>query len=398
MDNLGPSSVAPLPVEGQSAVPALVMDNSIHFKWLRTGFEAFSAMLAAINTAAKHVRLETYIYIDDEVGQMVRAALVEAAYRGVKVQVLVDALGSLNLPKTFWDPLVAAGGEFAFFNPLARGRWSVRDHRKLLVCDDVVAFIGGFNIANHYRGDGVVHGWRDLGLRVMGSLVMELAATFDWFFARAADKPKRLQRFRRGQPGANAGTNWQLIVNGPGRRPGELKRIIAKELKQANSVQIISAYFLPTWRLRKALVRVARRGGKVQIILPGKSDVPISRLASRSLYRMLLRAGVEIYEYQPQILHSKMILIDNQVFVGSANLDTRSLWINYELVLNLKESALANEARSIFEEDLRNSRRIEPGTWRKARTFWDKVKESWAYFILARMDPYMARRLCKGFE
>ncbi|HKQ40620.1 MAG TPA: phospholipase D-like domain-containing protein [Verrucomicrobiae bacterium] len=398
MDNLGSSSVAPPAVEGQSVVPPLVMDNSIHFKWLHTGFEAFSSMLAAINGAVKSVRLETYIYMDDDVGQMVRTALVEAAYRGVKVQVLVDALGSLNLPKTFWDPLIAAGGEFAFFNPLARGRWSVRDHRKLLVCDDVVAFIGGFNIANHYRGDGVVHGWRDLGLQVTGSLVMELAATFDSFFGRAADKPKRLQRFRRAQPGASAGTNWRLIVNGPGRRPGEFKRIVAKELKNANSVQIISAYFLPTWRLRKALVRVAKRGGRVQIILPGKSDVPISRLASRSLYRMLLRAGVEIYEYQPQILHSKLILMDDEVFVGSANLDTRSLWINYELVLNLKDPLLANQARAIFEQDLSNSRRIEPRNWRKARGFWEKCKESWAYFILARMDPYMARTLCKGFE
>jgi cardiolipin synthase A/B len=374
------------------------MDNSIHFKWLRTGFEAFSAMLSAINTATKHVRLETYIYADDEVGQMVRAALVEAAYRGVKVQVLVDALGSLNLPKVFWDPLIAAGGEFAFFNPLARGRWSVRNHRKVLVCDDVVAFIGGFNIANHYRGDGIVHGWRDLGLQITGSLVLEIAATFDWFFTRAADKPKRLQRFRRVQPGAMSGPNWRLIVNGPGRRPGEFKRILAKELKTASSVQIISAYFLPTWRLRKALIRIAKRGGRVQIILPAKSDVPISQLASRSLYRMLLRAGVEIYEYQPQILHSKLIVIDDEVFVGSANLDTRSLWINYELVLNLTDSSVATQARAIFQEDLRHSVRIEPAKWRKARSFWGKCKESWAYFILARMDPYMARQLCKGFE
>ena len=402
MDHLAPTaaitaearqSLAPPAVE-QSPLPARVMDSAIHFKWLLTGFEAFSAMLSAINTASKSIRLETYIYCDDEVGQMVRAALVEACYRGVKVQVMVDALGSLNLPKVFWDPLIAAGGEFAFFNPLSRGRWS----RKLLVCDDVVAFIGGFNVANHYRGDGVTHGWRDLGLQVTGTLVLELATTFDAFFARASDKPKRLRRFRRGRKQVRHGTNWQLIVNGPGARRGEFKRVLAQELKNASSVQIISAYFLPTWRLRKALTRVAKRGGKVQIILPAKTDVPISQLASRGMYRMLLRAGVEIYEYQPQILHSKLIVIDEQVFVGSANLDTRSLWINYELVLNLKEPLLANEARTIFEEDLKNSQRIELAAWKKARTFWGKCKEGWAYFILARLDPYMARRLCKGFE
>jgi len=378
-------------------VPALVMDN-VHFKWLRTGFEAFSGMLAAVNAATKSIRLETYIYCDDEVGQMVRNALVEAAYRGVKVQVMVDALGSLNLPKAFWDPLTAAGGEFAFFNPLSRGRWSVRDHRKLLVCDDVVAFIGGFNIANHYRGDGVAHGWRDMGLQINGTLVLELAASFDAFFARAADKPRRLQRFRRRKTQSIQGPNWRLIANGPGRRPGEFKRVLAKELKHANSVLIISAYFLPTWRLRKALMRVAKRGGKVQLILPAKSDVPICQLASRRMYRMLLRAGVEIYEYQPQILHTKLIVIDDQVFVGSANLDTRSLWINFELMVNLKDAPLANQARAIFEEDLKNSRRIELKTWRRSRKLWDKLREGWAYFILARVDPYLARRLCKGFE
>ena len=374
------------------------MDDAIHFKWLRTGFEAFSAMLAAINSATKSVRLETFIYCDDEVGQMVRDALVEAAYRGVKVQVLMDGLGSLNLPKAFWEPFTAAGGEFAFFNPVARGRWSERNHRKLLVCDDVVAFIGGYNIARHYRGDGVVHGWRDLGLQITGAAVLELAATFDAFFARAADKPRRLRRFRRARAVAGSGTNWQLIVNGPGRRPGDFKRMVTKALKDANSVQIISAYFLPTWRLRKALMRVAKRGGRVQIILPAKTDVPLSQLASRRLYRMLMRAGVEIYEYQPQILHSKLIVIDDQVFVGSANLDTRSLWINYELVLSLKDAPLANQARTIFEDDLKHSKRIELSTWRKARTVWDKLRERWAYFILARVDPYVARHLHRGFE
>lgn len=339
-----------------------------------------------------------YIYIDDELGQTVRATLVEACYRGVKVQVLADALGCINLPRAFWDPLVAAGGEFAFFNPLSRGRWSHRNHRKLLVCDDLVAFIGGFNIANHYRGDGIVHGWRDLGVQLTGALVLELAASFDTFFARAADKPKRLQRFRRGQNRIKRAANWQLIFNGPGRRHGDFKRILARELKPAHSVQIISAYFLPTWRLRKTLMRVAKRGGKVQLILPGTSDVAISQLASRRLYRMLLRAGVEIYEFQPQILHSKLIVIDDVVYVGSANLDTRSLWINYELVVSLKDPLVANQARGIFEEDLKHSRRIDPATWRKSRSFWGKLKESWAYFILARVDPYMARRQSRGFE
>ena len=374
------------------------MDSAIHFKWLNSGIDAFTAMFAAIRAATTTIRFETYIYVADSVGEEIRAALVEACYRGVKVQVLVDALGSFSLPNSFWEGLVHAGGEFAFFNPLSQTRWSYRNHRKLLVCDDVVAFIGGFNIADHYRGDGVTHGWRDLGLQVTGTLVKQLAESFDTFFARAADRPRRFHRLRGAQNRNREGDNWKLILCGPGLRHGEFKRSLAKDLKIARSVQIICAYFLPTWRLRKSLMQVARHGGQVQLVLAGKSDVAISQLASHRLYRRLLRAGVEIYEYQPQILHSKLFIVDDQVYVGSANLDTRSLWINYELVIRIKDAALANQARCIFEADLKHSKRIELANWRKSRSFWTKLKESWAYFVLARLDPYMARRQRHGFE
>jgi cardiolipin synthase A/B len=397
MDTPGPSAL-PAVADGPSPVPALVMDSAIHFRWLRTGQEAFSAMFAAIRAATKTIRFETYIYVADAVGDEVRAALIEACYRGVKVQVLVDALGSFNLPRAFWEPLVAAGGEFAFFNPLAKTRWSYRNHRKLLVCDDVVAFIGGFNIAKHYRGDGVTHGWRDLGLQVTGTMVLQLAESFDTFFARAADKPRRFHHLRRRQNRNREGENWKLILCGPGLRHGEFKRSLARDLKTARSVQIICAYFLPTWRLRKSLIQVARHGGQVQLILAGKSDVAISQLASHRLYRRLLRAGVQIYEYQPQILHSKLFIVDDQVYAGSANLDTRSLWINYELVVRIKDATLSSQARCIFETDLKHSKRIDLATWRKSRSFWTKLKESWAYFVLARLDPYMARRQRHNFE
>jgi cardiolipin synthase A/B len=392
------SSALPALGDAQSPVPALVMDGSIHFKWLHTGIEAFQSMFAAIRSATTRIRFETYIYVADSVGEEVRAALIEACYRGVKVQVLVDALGSFNLPRSFWEPFVHAGGEFAFFNPFAKTRWSYRDHRKLLVCDDVVAFIGGFNIAEHYRGDGVTHGWRDLGLQVTGTMVKQLAESFDTFFGQASDRPRPFQRLRRGQNRNREGLNWRLVLSGPGLRHGEFKRSLGKDLKTARSVQIVCAYFLPTWRLRKALIRVAQRGGQVQLILAGKTDVMISQLASHRLYRRFLRAGVQIYEYQPQILHSKLFIVDDQVYAGSANLDTRSLWINYELVVRIKDSLLANQARAIFETDLQHSIPIDLAAWGKSRSFWMKLKESWAYFVLARVDPYMARRQRHSFE
>jgi cardiolipin synthase len=365
------------------------------FHWLRTGAEAFAAMLEAIEAARESVRLETYVYEADAIGAQFRAALVKARQRGVQVQVLVDALGSVGLVTAFWEPLVKAQGEFAWFNPLSLQRWSYRDHRKMLICDQATAFVGGFNIADPYNGDGVASGWRDLGLRITGSLVTELTASFDAFFARARARHKPWQRLRKAPNKITSGENWKLILSGPGRRHSHLKRTLAEDLERARSVQIICAYFLPTWRLRKELMRASKRGGKVQLILAGQSDVVLSQFASRRLYRSFLRAGVEIFEYQPQILHAKMFILDEVVYAGSANLDVRSLRINYELLVRISDPAVAADARAIFEADLAHSRRIERSTWSKSRSVWAKLREEWAYFVLARIDPYLAGRQLK---
>jgi cardiolipin synthase A/B len=365
------------------------------FQWLRTGEEAIRAMLSAIGQARKSIRMETYIFQADATGIQFREALVKACKRGVKVQVLVDAFGSMNLSTSFWTPLMNAGGEFAWFNPLQLQRWSYRDHRKLLVCDDSWAYVGGVNIGDEYNGDGVKRGWRDLGMALTGLIVEELAESFDAFFARATFKHKRLQRLRKASDQVTSGKNWKLLFSGPGRRHGQVKRTLVKDLVTGRSVQIACAYFLPTWRMRKELLRVSKRGGRVQLILAGKSDVALTQLAMRRLYRSFLRAGVEIYEYQPQILHAKLFLINDIVYVGSSNLDNRSLKINYELQARIEDPVLAAAGRAMFESDLAQCRRIDLKTWPRARSFWDKLRENWAYFVLARLDPYLARRQMK---
>jgi len=129
----------------------------------------------------------------------------------------------------------------------------------------------------------------------------------------------------------------------------------------------------------------------VQLILAGKSDVRLSQLAGQSLYRRLLHHGVEIYEYQPQILHAKLLLIDGAVYAGSSNLDQRSLHINYELMVRFENPSLVEGANAVFEENLQHSRRIEPESWRTSRTLWEKVKSRSAYWLLTRMDPLIAR-------
>src|SRR5471030_520912 len=166
-------------------------------QWLCTGGEIFPAILVALGSAQKSIVLETYTYSDGRLGRRFLDALLAAARRGVRVRVLVDALGSWLLPDDFFDPLVAAGAEVRRFNPLHFWRFGVRDHRKLLVCDDSAIFIGGFNIADEYNGDGVTSGWCDIGFHMENDILAKnLAAAFDELFALASFHRKPLMRLR----------------------------------------------------------------------------------------------------------------------------------------------------------------------------------------------------------
>jgi cardiolipin synthase A/B len=377
---------------------AAVKGSGSNCNWLTTGDEIFPAMLDAIEAAKESVALETYIYSAGSVGERFRDALVRARNRGVHVRVLVDALGSMSLPDAFWTPLRDAGAQVRQFNPLALQRMAIRDHRKVLVCDHTVAFVGGFNISHEYEGDGVKCGWCDIGLKVEGPLVTELEATFDEMFELAAFQHKRFVHWRRLRLDEQTEqlADEQLLLSGPGRGLSPIKRALQRDLARAHDVRLIVAYFLPTWRIRRLLTRVVHGGGRVQLILAGKSDVLLSQLAGRSLYRRMLRSGLEIYEYQPQILHAKLIIIDDVVYVGSANLDQRSLNINYELMIRFDNKLMAEQARCVFENTLTHCRQITREQWRKSRSLWRRIKQRWAYFILARLDPYIARHQWRG--
>jgi cardiolipin synthase len=362
------------------------------FHWLETGGQALTEMLAAVTVAQRSVRLEMYMFDPSPVADSFRDALVGACGRGAKVQVLIDAFGSMSLPDGYWEKFRAAGGQIRRFSPSGFKRFGIRDHRKILVCDDDLAFVGGANIAAVYHGDGVASGWRDLGLKIRGPLARELAAASDEMFARANLRHKPFSRLRK--------SAWQrtvtfaggeILLAGPGRN-NTIKLALSRDFKHARQVAIICAYFLPPGRILRQMARLARRGIKVQLILPGKSDVFLSHLAAQSFYHRLLRAGVEIYEYQPQILHAKMFLIDDMVYVGSSNLDSRSLNINYELMLRLVEPGLAAEGREIFSSIKAHSRRVEIEHWRRSRNFLDRIKGRLARWVLAHLDPYIAKQ------
>ncbi|GDY20769.1 cardiolipin synthase B [Verrucomicrobiota bacterium] len=373
--------------------------NATTFTWLDTVDAAYAAMLAAIGAATRSVRLETYIFTSSPIADAFRDALVQACQRGVNVQLLIDAWGSPSLSDDYWRPFIAAGGKFRWFNPFNLSRFGIRNHRKLLVCDDRTAFVGGFNIAPEYQGDGVTRGWRDLGLRLDGELAEQLGATFDELFNRAELRLLSFDRLLKlVKPGTPQLPASELLLTGPGFGQNRYRTALARDLNHARAVQITSAYFLPSWRIRRALAKVARSGGQVQLLLAGRSDVGLAQLAARSFYQRLLRTGVEIYEYQPQILHAKSVRIDDVVYVGSANLDTRSLHINYELMIRVQDRALAAVAEQSFQRDLTHCRRIDPATWPHTRTFFAKLKERIACFLLARVDPYIARRQMRNLR
>lgn len=365
---------------------------AIPFRWLPTGDEAFAAMLAAIAATRESLRLEMYIFAPGPTGERFRDALVAAAQRGVRTTVLVDAFGSSRLPGNFWQPLLQAGGQCRWFNPLSFKRFTFRDHRKVLVCDESTAFVGGFNIAPEYEGDGVSRGWRDVGLMVRGDLARGLTQAFDAQFARADAEHLVFTRLRRAPARQFVGcAEGDLLLSGPGRGVNAIKRALVADLRTAREVRIVAAYFVPTGRLRRELIRVARRGGRVQLILPGQSDVPLSRLASHSHYTRLLRAGIEVWEYQPQILHSKLLVIDHVAYAGSANLDTRSLHINYELMIRLTDPAAVAGARQIVATHAAQARPVHLAAWVRSRTVWQKFKERWAAILLGRLDTLFLR-------
>ena len=367
--------------------------TSNHAAWLVGGDQFYPALLSAIAQARASVDLEIYIYANDQIGNQFLQALIAAAQRGVKVRLLVDAFGSFELPENFFEPLRKAGGKIRFFNPLRYFRFGVRNHRKLLVCDGQIAFIGGANIADCHAGDGITQGWFDLMARMADpELAMQLTEEFDQTFSSAdftEGKLRRLLVFRRFRARTR---ETQVFAIRPGRGASSFQRALHQELACAKSADIIVPYFLPSRSFRKRLRQIIQHGGHVRLILPALCDVALAQAAGRTYYARLLRAGVELYEYQPQVLHAKLCLVGESVFAGSSNLDMRSLNLNYELMLRFTEQSTVAGAKEIFAETLKHSHRIEAKTFRQSQNFWQRWKNYWAHFLIARIDPLIALR------
>jgi cardiolipin synthase A/B len=358
------------------------------------GPAAFAAMFDAIARARSSVLLEMYIFAADDTGREYRDRLAAAARRGVRVMVLVDAWGSWTTPEAFWEPLRAAGAEVRHFHPIRRGLFPFRNHRKLLLVDDAVAWLGGMNIADEYRsGRGGQPVWRDFALGVEGPEAARLHRPFLRMWARA-DRPRFLRAFfRRRRP--NAGEHPEGIVRFYASGPGETARLALQTHREViraaqRGVDLAMGYFFPPGRILRELRRAVGRGVRVRLLVTRRTDVPAMRWAARGLYGRLVRAGIEIYEYLPAILHAKLAIADDTLLVGSANLDLRSDRLNHELTAVVRDPALAAAARSEFEADLARSERVGLTTW-QARPPFDKAREFLSYWLIARADIFLSR-------
>jgi cardiolipin synthase len=369
--------------------------------WLPDGDSTYAAMTALIDRAQQAVCLESYLVrsaapapgAGEDPAARLLAALLRARARGVVVRVLYDAFGSEGLPVNFFAPLRAAGGEVRVFSAARRLRLSCRDHRKLLVCDERLAIVGGINIAPEYAGDGVARGWCDLALQIEGPVVAGLAVSFAAMYALAPVSAAAIRSFRRLARSAPAnGGAVTLLTSGPGWPHGRLRGALRTDLHRARDVHCMAAYFLPPAGIRRALRRVRQRGGSVTLLLGALSDVPVARYAAEHLYARILAGGARLFEYQPQVLHAKLLVMDDTVYVGSCNLDRRSLNINYELLLRLEWPQLAEQARALFAGALAHSRAVPAAQWRARRHWWERWRSRVAYWLLTRVDPLLARR------
>ena len=344
------------------------------------GDELYADMLAAIRAARRSVKFESYIFADDEVGQRFIEVLVERARAGVQVLVYIDAVGSLfSGPRAVEKALKAGGVDVRWFhrwNWRDPARYNRRNHRKLLVVDGQVGFFGGFNVhrENSHRVFGKLR-WRDTHVRVTGLLARALQTMFDAFWRNQVLPYPEL-------PVDDA---HQLVTNHSRRGRRHLHELYTRKFADArHSVHLTTPYFVPDAHTRRSLAKAARRGVEVKLLVPHRIDETLARVvqwAARAAYGGLLDAGVEIYEYLPRMLHAKTLVIDEVwCTVGTANLDYRSFFLNYELTLISTDSALVGRLERDFQADLAQAVRIQPKRWAR-RHRWRRFLESLGWAI-----------------
>jgi cardiolipin synthase A/B len=360
------------------------------------GDARLEALLALIDGARRDLRLLYYIYGDDAVGTRVRDALCAACARGVAVSLLVDGFGSQDTDEGFFEPLRAAGGTVCRFLPRFGRRYLLRNHQKMALADGERALIGGFNIDQSYFDPPERDGWRDLGLLVEGPAARHLCGYFDVVMAWAHEPKARIVTLNRAlKRWSEKQGRLRWLFGGPTNRLSPWAHALKKDIGRARRLDMIAAYFAPNPGLLRLIGRLAKRGG-LRVVTAAKSDNSMTIAAARHTYRRLLRRGGRVFEYQPTRLHTKLFVVDDVAYVGSANFDMRSLYLNCEIMLRIEDAAFAARLRALVDAEVEDCRETSLERL-KAHAGWStRVKWSIAYFVVAVVDYTVTRRINFG--
>ena len=386
-----------LALETEIVGSPLVVGNKVEL--LVDGPTTYDAMFAAIENARDHINMETFIIEDDEVGRHFAELLTSKQKSGVQVNFIYDSVGSLGTPKEFFKPLKDSGAKVLEFNPInpltARKGWQVnrRDHRKLLIVDGQVAFVGGINISSVYSSGSYGRSkssegkppWRDTHLRMAGPVVSEFQKLFMATWSQQKGEPLASKNYFP-EPGSKGNEVVRAIGSSPEEPYSQMYVTLLSAINSAESqVFLTNAYFVPDPQLLTALKEAVQRGVDVRLLLPAKTDSIMVFHASRSYYDELLSAGVKIYERQDALLHAKTAMIDGVwSTIGSTNLDWRSALNNQEINAVILGQDFGAQMQALFEKDLESSKLVTLEQWRKrslAARLKERVARLWAHWL-----------------
>ncbi len=362
-----------------------------------SGKDRRQALMKLVRSATRTLDVCFYIFAEDEVGTEFRDALCDAARRGVDVTLIIDRFGS-SASDRFLEPLVASGGRYYCFSPRWTMRYLIRNHQKMVVVDGQRAMFGGFNIEDDYFEPPQENGWNDLAILIEGDAVDGLNEWFsklrDWTDDNEAHFKAIRKTVRRWDWGSQTGTaRW--LVGGPTKGLSTWARCVTQDLKQGERLDIFMAYFSPPYSLLKRIGRVAKKG-KTRLVMAAKSDNGATIGATRSLYSHLLKRDAKIWEFTPCKLHTKLLVLDDAVYIGSANFDMRSLYLNLELMLRIEDKALADRMREFVSTHIEASERITPALHAKRATLWNRIRWRAGWVLVSVIDYTVARRLNLG--
>ena len=378
----------------RSARSSVMANNAVTL--LLNGEEKFPALLQELKKATLHIHIEYYIYESDHTGDAIADVLIEKAKEGVSIRFLYDDFGSHSLGRKFINRLKEAGVETAPFYKVTwyafANRINYRNHRKIVIIDGKTAFVGGINISDRYRNDGKVKQelyWRDTHLMVEGRSVFYLQYLFlcDWNFCHQ-QKIDFEKTYFPTYPGDEIikGELVQIVASGPDSEMPVILYSLMEAISSAKQkILITTPYFIPGENLIDVIIIAVKSGVDVQLLIPGISDSKIVNAAARSYYTLLLKQGVRIFEYQKGFVHAKTIVIDdNLVMIGSANMDYRSFDLNFEVNAMVFSEKIAGQLHHSFEEDLKDAVEIDPGQWMNRPKYihlWEKFVKLLAPFM-----------------